>query len=88
MDYDESRDEFKERLDQEHQWPTWYLFKFIVPSHTEAAVSKLFPVEAVSVKASSKGKYRSVSAKLMMNSSEDVMRIYEKAYQIEGVLAL
>jgi len=88
MDYEQSRDEFKERLDQEHQWPTWYLFKFIVPRHLKEEVAALFPSEAVTVKSSSQGKYKSVSAKVMMKSSEEVMRIYEKAYQIDGVLAL
>ena len=88
MGYDQNRDEFKERLDQEHKWPTWYLFKFIAPSQLESQVSALFPEGTVSVKASSKGKYRSISAKMMIQSSEEVMKIYEQAYQIDGVIAL
>ncbi len=88
MNYDQSRDEFKDRLDQEHSWPSWYLFKFIVPSSKESEVTALFPPENTTVKHSSKGNYRSVSVKIIMESSEEVMRIYEKAYQIEGVLAL
>lgn len=88
MDYDQSRDEFKESLDQEHQWPTWYLFKFIAPSSLEAKVVALFPKGTVSVKASSKGRYKSISSKMMMESSEQVMRIYEKVYQLDGVIAL
>lgn len=88
MNYDQSRDEFKDRLDQEHSWPTWYLFKFIVPRSKESEVTALFPEEEVTVKESSKGNYRSVSVKMMMDSSESVMRIYEMAYQIDGILAL
>lgn len=75
-------------LDQEHQWPTWYLFKFIVPRGKEDEVIALFPEAETSVKASSKGKYRSVTAKMMMLSSSDVLDIYEKAGHIEGVIAL
>ncbi len=75
-------------LDQEHQWPTWYLFKFIVPRGKEDEVIVLFPDAETSIKASSKGKYRSVTAKMMMLSSSDVLDIYEKAAHIEGVIAL
>jgi putative lipoic acid-binding regulatory protein len=83
-----SREEFKERLDQEHQWPTNYLFKFIVPAALQEQVSSLFPAEAVSIKSSSKGNYQSISVNLIMASSEEVLEIYEKVHQIEGVIAL
>lgn len=88
MNYEKSRDAFKEKLDQEHKWPTWYLFKFIVPSTKEVLITSLFPPDKVRVRSSSQGKYRSISAKMMMESSEEVVKIYEKAHQIEGVLAL
>ena len=83
-----SREEFKERLDQEHQWPTNYLFKFIVPAALQEQVSSLFPAESVSIKSSSKGNYQSISVNLSMASSEEVLEIYEKVHQIEGVIAL
>ena len=75
-------------LDQEHDWPTWYLFKFIAPRGKEDKVVAIFPKGQASVKASTKGNYRSVTAKLMMSSANEVLDIYEKARQIEGVLAL
>ena len=88
MGFTESGEEFIRILDQEHQWPTWYMFKFIVPRGKEDLVVALFPEGEASVKASSKGKYRSVTAKIMMASGQEVLDIYEKAYHIEGVLAL
>jgi len=88
MGFTESREEFIQMLDQEHQWPTWYMFKFIVPRGKEDLVVALFPDGEASVKASSKGKYRSVTAKIVMESGQEVLDIYEKAYHIEGVLAL
>ena len=88
MGFTESGEEFIRMLDQEHQWPTWYLFKFIVPRGKEDLVVALFPEGEASVKASSKGKYRSVTAKIIMASGQEVLDIYEKAYHIEGVLAL
>ena len=88
MGFTGSRDEIIEMLDREHQWPTWYLFKFIVPRGKEDLVIALFPEGQTSVKASSKGKYRSVTSKMMMSSAQEVLDIYEKAGHIEGVLAL
>ena len=88
MGFTESGEEFIRILDQEHQWPTWYMFKFIVPRGKEDLVVALFPEGEASVKASSKGKYRSVTAKIVMASGQEVLDIYEKAYHIEGVLAL
>jgi putative lipoic acid-binding regulatory protein len=83
-----SREEIIKILDQEHQWPTWYLFKFIAPRGMEDQVVALFPEGKTSLKASSTGKYRSVTAKMMMSSAQEVLDIYEKAGHIEGVLAL
>ena len=88
MGFTESKEEFKRMLDQEHKWPTWYMFKFIVRRSKEDLVVGLFPEGQADVKASSKGNYRSVTAKLMMDSAQDVLDIYEKAYHIDGVLAL
>jgi len=88
MGLTDSKEEFIQMLDLDHKWPTWYLFKFITPRNKEELVVALFPDGQAEVKASSKGKYRSVTAKLMMSSAQDVLDIYEKAYHIDGVLAL
>ena len=88
MRFNGSNEDFIELLDQEHQWPTWYLFKFIVPSGKEDSLIALFPQGQATIKASSKGNYLSVTAKIMMASAQDVLGIYEKAYHIDGVLAL
>jgi putative lipoic acid-binding regulatory protein len=88
MDFSGSREEFIRILDQEHDWPTLYMFKFIVPRGKEDLVIALFPESKTSVKASSKGNYRSVTSKVMMSSAQEVVEIYEKAGHIEGVLAL
>jgi len=88
MGFSGSREEFIRILDQEHDWPTWYLFKFIVPRGKEGQVIALFPENKTSVKTSSKGNYRSVTSKVMMSSAHEVLEIYEKAGHIEGVLAL
>jgi hypothetical protein len=79
---------FREKLDQHHTWPTLYMFKFIVPTGKEEEVKKLFPLQTTSEKLSSQGKYTSITIQMMMSSSDAVIEIYMKASKIEGIVAL
>ncbi len=79
---------FKERLDQHYSWPAKYLFKFIVPRGKEDAFIDIFPDISLTIKASSGGKYVSVTANVLMKSTQEVMDIYKKAYLIEGIISL
>ena len=79
---------FKERLENNYEWPSLYTFKFIVPREREEEVADLFPKVEVSVKESSGGKYISITARLMANSSEAIIQVYEKAQHIKGLIAL
>lgn len=79
---------FKQKLDQQHDWPSLYMFKFIVPTGKENEVFALFPKNDLTTKKSRKGNYTSVTAQVMMRSSEDVVDKYIEAHRIEGVLAL
>lgn len=81
-------DSFKERLENEYEWPSLYTFKFIVPQGQKEAVAELFPKVEISTKKSRKGKYISVTARLMANSSEAIISVYEKAQHIRGLIAL
>ena len=80
--------EFREKLDDQHSWPGSYLFKFIVPKEKRDEVQKLFPGKLLIEKESKKGNYLSLTIKLHMNSSLEVIEIYERAYKINGVIAL
>ncbi|MEL6538078.1 MAG: DUF493 domain-containing protein [Bacteroidota bacterium] len=79
---------FKEKLDAVHTWPSVYTFKFIVPQDKLTQVEVLFPRHELKLKDSSKGKYVSVTAKMMASSSEEVVSIYQEASKIEGIIAL
>lgn len=83
-----SKEQFKEQLDNEYSWPALYMFKFIVPYEQEEQVKALFPYNELRSKASKNGKYISVTAQVMMNSSEAIVQIYEEAHQIEGIISL
>lgn len=80
--------QFKDQLDQEHQWPAVYMFKFIVPKGIETQIEALFNAEETSSKVSRRGNYVSVTARVTMGSSEEVIEIYRAANEIEGVIAL
>lgn len=83
-----SPQDFKQKLDEQYSWPSLYMFKFIVPKGRETEVMDLFPYNELSTKSSKNGNYISVTAKVMMGSSDDIIKIYEEAYKIEGVISL
>lgn len=86
--HDKKTKKFKELLDQEHDFPTKYTFKFIVPQTQQKAVEKLFPNEEINLKASRKGNYISLSVTMIIDSSDLVIAIYEQAAQIKGLISL
>jgi hypothetical protein len=72
-------------------FPQVYFFKFIVPNKNDnvAKVSALYDTTAqLQLKQSSSGKFVSVSNKQVMLSAEDIIDIYKKASEIEGLIAL
>jgi len=79
---------FHQKLDQQYNWPALYMFKFIVPRGKEQGIKRLFPKNDILEKLSTKGNYSSLTIQMMLNSSEEVIRIYTEAGQVEGVISL
>ncbi len=79
---------FKEKLDQEHSWPGIYIFKFVVPSAKQDELREVFPEETFTERKSKAGNYISFTLKKTINSSDEVVDIYLKAKEIEGLIAL
>lgn len=79
---------FKDLLDTQNEWPADYIFKFIVPRAGQAQLQELFGAHPVTVRASNKGRYVSVTATMEMFSSDDVIRVYREASEVEGVISL
>ena len=85
---DSKEKDFKELLDSQYSWPSDYLFKFIVNNnHKEELLTVLGDHKAIE-KPSSKGTYVSVSLRILMHSSDEVMEVYEKASKIKTVISL
>jgi hypothetical protein len=79
---------FKKQLADHYNFPTRYLFKFIIPVEKKHDFKKLFPDIDFETKNSKTKKYISFSKKITVNSSEEVIEIYNKAYTIEGIISL
>ncbi len=81
----------REKLEANKKWPRVYFFKFILPSDNKklARVEALFGAEAqVTLKQSSKGNFVSVSATELMLNSDGIIDRYERAAEIDGLMAL
>lgn len=75
-------------LDETVSFPSEYLFKFIVPLSEVHQILFILQGMEIEQKASSSGKYISVSAKSQVNKSEDIIKVYERASVIKGVISL
>ena len=87
-DYD--FDKLKAALDEGHQWPCEYVFKFVVPNNEEKveAVLSLLQGTEISQKKSKTGKYISFTGKAFVSDSQYIVDTYRKASKIEGLLSL
>jgi len=79
------------KLEEHHQFPSTYLFKFIVPNNNRslAEVEALFSNKAVVTTRESKtGKYISITGKEIILQSSEVISVYRSAEKIEGLVSL
>ena len=83
-------DGLRQKLEQE-EWPSTYMFKFIMPNENET-VTRLLNIFGTANKQqmqnSRNGKYISITIEELMLSASDVIEKYEKAAQLKGVISL
>ena len=78
------------QLDLE-EWPNVYMFKFIIPNSSEkiALTMELFNDSSdISIHESSSGKFVSITAKELMLDVDSIIKKYEEATKIKGLMAL
>jgi hypothetical protein len=88
---DEAKERLRASLEKVHEWPSLYMYKFILEPDTERleAVLALFPSESeVLRRYSAGGKFVSLTVKEVMMSADEVVDRYEQATSIGGVIAL
>jgi putative lipoic acid-binding regulatory protein len=85
-------DELRKKLEESiTSFPYIYMFKFIIKSDnkTMALVEVIFDNDAdIIQKQSTKGNYISITVKQVVMSVDEIITIYEKAAEIEGVMSL
>lgn len=88
MTDEKSFDQMRERLDACHEWPCVYTFKFIVPSGDVLRFLTLIELLPTSERKSKNGKYTSLTIDYQATCAEEVVMVYQKASQVEGVIAM
>ena len=82
----------KEELEKTSEWPSEYLYKFIVPTDTKKIeeVENTFDNMGAVIKThkSKAGKYTSISVNVMMETPELVVEKYIEVANIEGIISL
>jgi putative lipoic acid-binding regulatory protein len=86
--YDRLQEELKKNTD----WPTQYMYKFIVPNRDENVekIEKRFENQEITLKKnySKTGKYVSVTILTRENNPEAVINRYKAMEDIDGLVAL
>lgn len=84
--------ELRKKLEESiPSFPYIYMFKFIIKSDhkTMALVEVMFDEDAdIIQKQSAKGNYMSITVKQVVMSIDEIISIYEKAAEIDGVMSL
>jgi hypothetical protein len=78
-------------LDEQHEWPSLFAFKFIVPEASAAALRAAIPAaERVEERASSGGKYTSFTFHCPVGSGREVLDLYARVHgsKIPGLISL
>lgn len=83
---------FRQQLLDTSTWPGTYIFKFIVPNSGNAqdTLTQLFADSDVetTVRASSKGKYSSISIKGVFENPDVIIEKYKHAAKIPNIIQL
>lgn len=79
---------FQQLLDEQNSWPSEYVFKFIAPQGSLNDLKAVFGRHPIAIRASSKGNYASVTARMEMHSSDEIIAVYKAAGRVEGVISL
>jgi uncharacterized protein len=82
---------FRELLSKNEHWPMLYYFKFIVQNNQEKLnhVKELFDdPSSITYKTSRDIRFIGLSCKQWMPNPDSIVAIYEKASQVDGLIAL
>jgi hypothetical protein len=81
-------DRLKKLLDEHHDGPFTYHFKFVMPLESVTSFSKLIPGIQTTSRMSANSKFVSISFDLHAKSAEDVVEIYKRVQSVPGLMSL
>lgn len=80
---------FRQKLEDQHEFPGVYMFKFIVPHGKKDELVTHLPTNGnTTFRESSNKKYISITCKANVQTSQGVLDVYIAANQVEGCIAL
>jgi putative lipoic acid-binding regulatory protein len=85
---DNTTDSFRSALDANYDWPCHYPFKFIVPKDQCDTVLELFADDPVKANESSNGRFIAYTMEMHVRSCDEVIAIYQRVAQVDGVISL
>ena len=89
---DEFYRKLKDRLAETTQWPSNYLYKFIVPTDGDKIeqINRIFDNTGavIELKKSKKGKYTSISITVNRQNPDAVIAKYKEVGEVAGVISL
>ncbi|ADE55577.1 DUF493 domain-containing protein [Coraliomargarita akajimensis] len=88
MSEDKSIESFKSALNDNHDWPCPYTFKFIVPVDSAQEVLSHFDVAPICERPSKSGRFISYTLEMTVTSAEHVLSLYGRVSHIKGVITL
>lgn len=82
----------KQSLLDTTEFPTKYMYKFIIPSDEEKfdQIDRIFNNmgAVITSKPSKTGKYKSITVLVNMNSPEEIIAKYKEVSKVDGVISL
>ncbi|MDH4468153.1 MAG: DUF493 family protein [Bacteriovoracaceae bacterium] len=85
-------EKFLQLLDAQYTWPDYYMFRFVVQAAGEVdfmhLLSKLVEAEKISVTPSKTGKFKSISFRVLIHKSQEVVEVYHHFQGIPGTIRI
>jgi uncharacterized protein len=85
---DDKNEKFRDLLEQNYQWPDYYVWKFIVKIEIQQVVINQLQGFEMTLKESGKGNYVSITGRKLVKTTDEVIAVYEMISQIPGVMSL
>jgi hypothetical protein len=83
-----SDEKFRSLLDESHQWPEFYEFKFIIKTDDKDLILVHLDGFQISEKPSGMGNYLSISARKLFKSPDEIIAVYKLMSGIKGLISL